>query len=391
VDALTLRDVVAALDALYPPEWAEDWDAVGLVCGDPDAPVRRVLFAVDPVTATVEEALTDHADLLVTHHPLFLRGVHGVPATTYKGKLVHRLVRGGAGLLVAHTNADVADPGVSDALADRIGLQDTAPLRPSRSDPMDKVVTFVPHADAGKVLDALADAGAGTLGQYSRCAWTATGEGTFRPEEGANPAIGTVGTVEVVGETRLEMILPRYRRNAVVAALRDAHPYEEPAFDLFELATLPGNRGIGRVGRLAAEMSLAEFARHVAARLPASAAGIRAAGDPDRPIRTVAVAGGAGDSHLADAVRVGADAYVTADLRHHPVSEHVENGGPALVEASHWSTERPWLDDAARRLIDALRVRHGDLGATVDVAVSDLVTDPWTLQTHPEKEASTTP
>jgi putative NIF3 family GTP cyclohydrolase 1 type 2 len=148
-------------------------------------------------------------------------------------------------------------------------------------------------------------------------------------------------------------------------------------------------------------VSLAEFVEHVAAVLPGSAAGIRAAGDPDRLVRTVAVAGGAGDSHLADAVRAGVDAYLTADLRHHPVSEHVERGGPALVEASHWSTERPWLDEAARLLGDALRHRHGSLGATVDLTVSDLITDPWTLhrtsslhtnpKTDPDKEASTTP
>ncbi|HEV7825465.1 MAG TPA: Nif3-like dinuclear metal center hexameric protein [Mycobacteriales bacterium] len=395
MDPITLGDVVAAFDALYPPQWAEDWDAVGLVCGDPADPVRRILFAVDPVKATVDEALGLGAQLLVTHHPLFLRGVHGVPATTYKGDLVHRLIRGGAGLLVAHTNADVADPGVSDALADRLGLTGTVPLAPSAPAPLDKIVTFVPHADAGRLVDALAAAGAGAIGDYSRCAWTTTGTGTFRPEAGADPTIGTVGTVEEVGETRVEMVLPRERRGAVVAALRAAHPYEEPAFDVLELAALPGTRGIGRVGTLPRAMTLADFVAHAARVLPASAAGIRAAGDPDRVIRTVAVAGGAGDGHLADAVASGADAYLTADLRHHPASEHTERGGPALVDASHWTTERPWLDDAARRLVALLRARHGEAGATVDVAVSDRVTDPWTLHTaptiHPDKEASTTP
>jgi dinuclear metal center YbgI/SA1388 family protein len=401
VDQITLGDVVAAFDALYPPDWAEDWDAVGLVCGDPAEPVRRILFAVDPVGVTVDEALARGAQLLVTHHPLFLRGVHGVPATTPKGALVHRLIRGGAGLLVAHTNADVADPGVSDALADRLGVSGTVPLRPSAPAPLDKIVTFVPHADADRLVDALAAAGAGAIGAYSRCAWTTSGTGTFRPEEGADPAIGSVGTIEEVGETRVEMVLPRDRRSAVVAALRAAHPYEEPAFDVVELAALPGRRGIGRVGTLPRTMTLAEFVAHAARVLPGSAAGIRAAGDPDRPVRTVAVAGGAGDGHLADAVGSGADVYLTADLRHHPASEHSERGGPALVDASHWTTERPWLDDAARRLAAALRVRHGDTGATVELLVSDLVTDPWTLHTdpathpdpaiHPDKEASTTP
>jgi putative NIF3 family GTP cyclohydrolase 1 type 2 len=359
--------------------------------------VRRVHFAVDPVSATVGEALDAGAGLLITHHPLFLRGVHGVPATTDKGRLVHRLIRGGGALLVAHTNADVANPGVSDALADRVGLADTVPLRPADPEPLDKIVTFVPHDDADRVVDALAEAGAGAIGDYSRCAWTTTGTGTFRPEDGAAPAIGTVGRIEVVGETRIELVLPRHRRSAVVAALRSVHPYEEPAFDVFELAALPGDRGIGRVGVLPEPTTLAAFTAHVARVLPWSAAGVRAAGDPDRPIRTVAVQGGAGDGQLGDAVRSGADVFLAADLRHHPVSEHLERGGPALVEASHWSTERPWLDAAARRLGAALRVRHGELGATVDLTVSDLVTDPWTIHVgrpqhlDPDKEASTTP
>jgi dinuclear metal center YbgI/SA1388 family protein len=397
VNELTVGDVVAAFDALYPPEWAEEWDAVGLVCGDPAEPVRRVHLAVDPIRATVDETLDTGAQLLITHHPLLLRGVHGVPATDHKGRLVHRLIRGGAALLVAHTNADVANPGVSDALADRVGLADTVPLRTADPEPLDKIVTFVPHAAAGRVVDALAGAGAGAIGDYTRCAWTTTGTGTFRPEDGATPAIGSVGRIEEVGETRVELVLPRARRAAVVAALRSAHPYEEPAFDVFELAALPGDRGIGRVGVLAETMTLAEFTAHVARVLPGSAAGVRAAGDPDRPIRTVAVQGGAGDGQLGDAVRVGADAFLAADLRHHPASEHTERGGPALVDASHWSTERPWLDDAARLLGAALRARHGDLGATVDLSVSDLITDPWTLHAgqplhlDPDKEASTTP
>ena len=154
-----LGDVVGALEAVYPPALAESWDAVGLVCGDPDEPVSRVLIAVDPVPETVDEALEIGAQLLVTHHPLLLRGVHGVPADSPKGQLVHRLIRAGVGLFTAHTNADSADPGVSDALAAALGLTVEGPLQPRGTDPLDKIVTFVPEgAPAGRVLDALAAA-----------------------------------------------------------------------------------------------------------------------------------------------------------------------------------------------------------------------------------------
>lgn len=267
-----LADVIAAFDELYPPETAESWDAVGLVCGDPADEVRRVLFTVDVVESTVDEALDAGVQLVVAHHPLLLRGVHGVPVTTHKGRAVHRLIRAGVALFVAHTNADVANPGVSDALANRLGLQTLRPLVPI-----------------------------------------------------------------------------------------DEHT------------------GHGRIGELPSPVSLRDFTAQVAAAVPASAVGVRASGHPDRPIRTVAVCGGAGDSFLSEVRSAGVDAYVTADLRHHPVSESGESGGPALLDVGHWSSERPWLDSAAKLLSERLAP------ATVENLISDLVTDPWTVHAAPER------
>lgn len=273
VDQLVVADVVSLLDDRYPPAWADDWDRVGLVVGEPDAPVRRVHFVVDCVPETVGEAIAEGADLIVAHHPLLLRGVSSVAATTYKGRIVHELIKHGIALFVAHTNADHANPGVSDALAWRLGLGELRPLRPL---------------------------------------------GTAEPAIGSGQGAG---------------------------------------------------RGAGRIGRLSAPATLAAFTAHAAAVLPPTAAGVRAAGDPGRVISIVAVCGGAGDAYLGDAVAAGVDAYLTADLRHHPVSEHIASGGPALLDAAHWATERPWLDDVAGAV-------HSGTGLTV--TVSDLVTDPWT-------------
>jgi dinuclear metal center YbgI/SA1388 family protein len=275
VQAPTVTDVVAVLEERYPPAWAEDWDRVGLVLGEPEATVHRVLCVVDCVPETVEEALAVDAQLIVSHHPLLLRGVSSIAPTTYKGRLVHRLIRAGIALYTAHTNADVANPGVSDALAARLGLVDLRPLRP------------------------------------------ASGTGA---EQG---------------------------------------------------------RGAGRVGRLPEPVTLAELTSLAARALPATAWGVRAAGAPGRKITTVAVCGGAGDGYLGDAVAAGVDAYLTADLRHHPASEHLAEGGPALLDAAHWATERPWLDDLATHL-------RGTLG--VETVVSDLDTDPWTLHAQAPEE-----
>lgn len=361
-----LGEVVAALEELWPSAWAESWDAVGLVVGDPDAVVRRVLFAVDPVDRVVAEAAQRNADLLVTHHPLYLRATTSVAATSPKGKVVHRLISGRCGLFVAHTNADVASPGVSDALAATLGLVDVRPLSPSAADLLDKLVVFVPADAADRVLDAVAEQGAGAIGDYERCGWRTTGEGTFRPLPGASPAVGDVGQIASVREARLEVVLPRARRDAVVRAMLAAHPYEQPAYDVLELASVGGSRGMGRVGRLPEPVTLAELTRLAGSALPSTSWGVRAAGDPLQVVETLAVCGGAGDSLLTDAAC--ADAYLTSDLRHHPASEAPE--GLGLLDAAHWATEWPWLPVAARELGNAVGV---------DTAVSTLVTDPWTL------------
>jgi dinuclear metal center YbgI/SA1388 family protein len=381
--ALTLAEVVRSLERRYPPSTAESWDAVGLVTGDPAQPVRRVLLAVDPVAAVVDEAIAWGADLVLVHHPLLLRPVSSIAATTFKGALLHRLVRAGVALHAAHTNADAAARGVADALALAVGLVDLEPLDALPSEALDKHVVLVPVADAARLVDALAAAGAGAVGAYSRCAWTTTGEGTFTPSAGANPAIGTPGEVATVVEARVEMVAPRRLRRAVTAAMRSAHPYEEVAFDVLELAREAGTTGTGRVGRLAEPLSLRAFAERVARVLPATEQGVRFAGDPDGTVERVAVVGGSGDS-LFDAVRAsGVDAYLTADLRHHPASELRERaefeagpGRPAtpyLVDAAHFASEWPWLELAAADL-------HRDAaaaGTTLETRVSTLRTDPW--------------
>lgn len=287
---VSVADVGGTLDRHYPPAWAQEWDRVGLVLGEPGAPVRRVLCVVDCVPATVAEALATGADLILAHHPLLLRGVSSVAPTTYQGRIVHELIKNDVALFVAHTNADVASPGVSDALAARLGLTSLRPLHP-------------PAAGSAAADDAAAD--------------DTAADDAAADDAGAGPG-----------------------------------------------------RGIGRIGRLARPMTLAQLVTHAAAVLPATSWGVRAAGDPDRTIRTVAVSGGSGDSYLADAAAAGVDAYLTSDLRHHPASEHLAAGGPALLDAAHWATERPWLDMVAEVLRREL---------SVDVVISDLDTDPWTV------------
>jgi dinuclear metal center YbgI/SA1388 family protein len=368
----TLADVVALVHGWYPPDTADAQDAVGLVAGDPVQPVRRILLAVDPVQAVADEAAEWEADLLLVHHPLFLRPVHGVAETTPKGRTLATLTRAGCALLTAHTNADRASPGVSDALAAALGLTGTRPVR-SQGDPLDKLTVYVPQADADRLRAALAEAGAGRIGDYDQASFSTPGEGRFRPLAGAHPAIGRVGELEIVGEARVEVVLDRRIRSRVVRAMLAAHPYEEPAWDVVELAdagTAP--TGQGRIGDVE-PTTLGAFARQVARALPATARGVLVAGDPERAVRRVAVAGGAGDFLLDDVRRTDADVFVTSDLRHHPATEFVAHGGPALVDVSHWAAEWTWLPQAQVRLADAWR---GVLD-TVETRVSTICTDAW--------------
>ncbi|MEV0635974.1 Nif3-like dinuclear metal center hexameric protein [Streptomyces sp. NPDC050619] len=277
-----LSEVITALENLWPAARAESWDAVGTVVGDPEQEVTRVLFAVDPVQEIVDEAVKLGADLLVTHHPLYLRGTTTVAASTFKGRVVHTLIKHDVALHVAHTNADTADPGVSDALAGALDLRVVGPLVPDATDPS-------------------------------------------------------------------------------------------------------GRRGLGRVCELDHPVSVRELAARAAERLPATAQGIRVAGDPEAVVRTVAVSGGSGDSLFDDVRAAGVDAFLTADLRHHPASEFLADrahSSPrddahsplALLDAAHWATEWPWCELAAAQL-DEISDREGwDLR----VHVSTTVTDPWT-------------
>ncbi|GAA2246758.1 Nif3-like dinuclear metal center hexameric protein [Rarobacter faecitabidus] len=373
---MRLSDVIARLDEWFPRALAEPWDSVGLIVGDPDRPVRRILLALDPVRSVVDEASDWSADLIITHHPLFLKPVHQLSTETFKGAIVHRLIAAQCALFNAHTNADRAADGVAHALTKRLGLIDSTPLAAAQQPPRDKYVVFSPLDATDGIQAAMSAAGAGRIGEYSSCAWRTEGEGTFTASKDANPTIGEPGQKTTVREHRLEMVAPRSARAAVTTALRAAHPYEEPAYEVTELASEPSDLGLGRMGRLPSPMSLREFAEHAARVLPATAQGIRVAGDLDAVVERVAVVGGSGDSMIGAARAAGADVYLTSDLRHHPVSEAREeamlgDGRPFLVDTAHFASESVWLDDLAQKLTAIPSAR-------LEVRIARESTDPWT-------------
>lgn len=371
----TIDGLQSLLEAHYPARSAESWDRVGLVTGDPDDPVRGILLTVDVTDAVIDQAIDLDANLIIAHHPLLLRGVHALDPRHPKGRMVTKLIKSGTGLITAHTNADIPAGGVSDSIAKALGLAGTRPLRRVPVHPADQLVTYVPHDHTQAVIDALAEAGAGAVGSYERAAFTVTGTGTFTPGSGAHPTIGQPGRREQVTEDLVEMIMDRRVRDRVVSALLAAHPYEVPAYRLVEVAVPPDlgpTAGMGRIGQIE-PTPLADFADRVAAVLPATATGIRIAGEPDRMIRTVALQGGAGDDLLDVARAAGADVYVTSDLRHHPASEATAwDDAPALIDVPHSAAEWLWLPRLADELTPTLD--------GIPVTVSQIVTDPWSFR-----------
>jgi dinuclear metal center YbgI/SA1388 family protein len=371
---LTVGEVIGALDGRYPPGTAEPWDAVGLQVGDRLAQVTRVLFTVDVTDAVVDEALEWGAELIVSHHPLLFQPLGTVTSETDRGRIVRRLTTAGCAAYAAHTNADKANPGVNDALAQAIGLVTSSPLVPEPMPALLSLVYYVPVADHDRVLSAVFEAGAGHVGDYDHAAFTLNGTGQFRPLPGAVPAIGEVGVDEFVEEHRVEVVVPVQSAGNVVDALVQAHPYEEVAHHLVSLQARPSSAGSGRIGDLAEPMTLGAFADAVARALPATHHGVRVAGDLDRMVLRVGLCGGSGADVIPAARAAAADVFVTSDLKHHVVLDTMSDGGPALVDISHWAGESLWLSRAA----ELLREDVAQLGrTTVETRVSSVGTDPW--------------
>lgn len=352
-----IQDLVGLIHKLYDPELAESWDNVGLQVGDPGAPLQKVLVALDPTLATVTAARDAGAQALVTHHPLILRPLKRLTPDDAVGNILCSAVRSGVAVISTHTNLDCAVDGLNSWLAALLGVAQSTPLQPSAGDYL-KLVVFVPAGHEQAVAEALFSAGAGEIGAYDQCAFRSRGEATFRAGAGTKPFIGEIGRTERVEELRLETIVPRRKLPRVVEKMLGAHPYEEVAYDLVPLQNQVPGAGLGRIGRLAREMSLDAFAAQVKAALGCDH--LRLTGAGSRPVGKVALCGGSGAGLLQTAHRQGADVLVTGDVKYHDARQ-AEELGIALIDAGHFATERLMIKKVAEALQSGARQRHWDI------------------------------
>ena len=348
-----------------------DEKRIGLQVGTLQKEVRRVLVALDVLEPVVDEAIAKQADLIIAHHAVIFRPIRNLRTDLPQGRLLEKCIKHDIAVYVAHTNLDVADGGLNDWLAEALQLENTEVLIPLEREKLKKIVVFIPVDYVEVVMNVMAEAGAGWIGNYSHCTFQIPGTGTFMPREGTNPFIGQQGALERVAEVRLETIVPESIQSRVIQAMIGAHPYEEVAYDVYPVEQEGAVRGLGRKGTLAEPMSLDAFARRVKETFGLS--GLRYVGSPDKMVQKVGVIGGDGNSFIPQAATRGIDVLVTGDVYYHTAHEAMAQG-LSLVDPGHHMEHV-----MKRRLAEYLKAELAKTYPGTEVAVSEVNTDPFTF------------
>jgi len=351
--SISLSKWMEAFERLAPRNLAFEWDRVGLQVGDPSRPVRRVAAALEATPATIQAAARMKADLLVVHHPPLWESLSSITEADPAGRIVLRCIENRLAVYAAHTNWDLSPDSMTRHVGERIGLKNLAPVYPNPHPAGYKLTVFVPEENLAAVRRAMAEAGAGLIGNYSECSFSTPGTGTFFGEGGSAPALGRPGRLEEVEERRLEMVLPRERLGAVVAAMVKAHPYEEAAYDVYRTEAFRDERHLLWVGQPARPLRARTLANKVKRVLGCPR--VRLIGDPETPVGSLALCSGSGKSLLRTVSGLPVDAFLTGDIDYHSARE-AEARGLAVLDAGHFHTEKffPELIIAALRSLPEL-------------------------------------
>ncbi|WP_010270238.1 Nif3-like dinuclear metal center hexameric protein [Paenibacillus senegalensis] len=342
--------VIQLMEELAPKHYALPDDKIGLQLGTLDKDIRKVMVALDVDDQVVEEAIVAKADLIIAHHAIIFRPLKTIRTDLPAGRLYEKLIKNDIAVYISHTNLDVAEGGINDLMAEALQLKETRPLEESWTDPLKKLVVFVPEDHHERVLSAILDAGAGAIGEYSHCSFNLQGTGTFKPGEGTEPYIGSVGNMEKVAEVRIETVIPHSRQAQIIKAMIKAHPYEEVAYDVYPLELKGRSLGLGRVGRLPEPLSLSKLAEAVKSAFQVPA--VRVVGQLDTKIKKAAVLGGSGSRYIHTAKFCGADVLITGDIDYHSAQDAVA-AGLCLIDPGH-NAEKIMKQAVSRHLTDAL-------------------------------------
>ncbi|WP_053219149.1 Nif3-like dinuclear metal center hexameric protein [Virgibacillus senegalensis] len=364
----TGRQIIEVLEAWAPKELAYNWDNVGLQLGTLDKPVKKVMITLDVLESVADEAAEAGVDLIIAHHPILFKSLKQLDTTTAKGRTIAKLMKHEISVYAAHTNLDITEGGVSDVLAALLDIEKTTVLVPSKQDQLIKLAVYVPEAYTDKVRKAIGNLGAGHIGNYSHCSFRVKGEGTFKPLDGTDPFIGSQGELSRVDEERLETILPESKLAGVIEAIKRAHPYEEPAYDLYPVKNQGKIVGAGRIGDLPENMTLRDLGERVKERYQIPA--LRVVGDLEEKVKRVAILGGSGEDFIKEAYHKGADVYITGDLSFHEAQDAWQMG-LKLIDPGHHVEK--FMKEAVQNY---LQQKLGD-SHTLQVITSSVHTEPF--------------
>ncbi len=365
---MKVKDIAKQIEKIVPLKLAQDWDNVGLLVGSRQQNVKNILLTIDVTGDVIAEAKRTKTDLIISYHPVIWDGLKKITADGSAG-IIYNLIRSGIAVFSIHTALDSATGGVNDGLAEIVGIRDGEPIGDYVDNPAGdnyKLVVFVPVNSAVKVANAVFTAGAGAIGNYSHCGFEGQGKGSFKPLKGARPAIGKRGRPEKVSEVRFETIVPADKLAGVIAAMKKAHPYETPAFDVIKLYGSGDKFGLGRIGRLAEPMQVSGIIKRIKKHTGAKAFGI--IGDEKRLVKTAAVCAGACGKLINLAIAAGCDLYVTGELKHHQALA-AQQAGMTCLCLSHTVSERFILRKFARQLQKQIK--------EVTIKISKKDTDPF--------------
>jgi len=363
------HEVIALFEKWSPKRYAMEGDPVGLHIGQLNHPVERVLVTLDVNEAVVDEAIEKGANLIIAHHPPIFRPLKSILTDTPQGQMIKKCIKNDISVYAAHTNLDVAQGGVNDMLAEKLGLIETEIVKKTYSERLNKLTVFCPTTHAEEIRQVLAKAGAGAIGDYEACSFVSTGIGRFTPLKDAKPFLGQIDKSEEVMEERIEVIMPESIQNHVLKAMILAHPYEEPAYDVYLLDQQTNELGLGRVGKLKEVLTLEEFAEHVKKVFNVPA--VRFVGDSNKEIKTVAVLGGDGNKYIHAAKRSGADVLVTGDLYYH-VAHDAEAIGLAVIDPGH-NIEKVMIQGVANYMSKMCL----EANYSVSFVESEVITEPF--------------
>ncbi|WP_265443661.1 Nif3-like dinuclear metal center hexameric protein [Acetivibrio straminisolvens] len=366
--SIKAREIIKYMEELAPKSLAEDYDNVGLLVGNRESLIERILVCLDVNSKTVDEAISKKADLIISHHPVIFKGIKRINEDDPKGSIIYRLIKNDIGVYSAHTNLDVAHEGVNNYLSSLLGLTDISNLKDYKAEKLYKIVVFVPHDNVDAVRDAMSRVGAGWIGNYSDCSFMTAGTGTFRPLEGTNPYIGATGNLEKVDEYRLETVVSQKDLKKAIEAMIKVHPYEEVAYDIYPLEINGKQYGMGNVGVLESPKSLEEFIAVVKEKL--NVKNVRVIGGIGKKIGKVAVFCGSFDREVMEAAKSKADVLVTGDVKYHDAMDMLEMG-MCVIDAGHFNTERIIAD----RLVELIKENFPQ----VEVMKSNLEEDPFKI------------